>query len=122
MDQMTREMASLAREIRTLREARAAFMGELTNKVSELRDGVRQMQRDFRKGREHMARAMKAESRAFLTHLKDTVGELEQRALGVRREFAADLAGARAAWAGNGSPAPMQARKAERSRKHRSRG
>jgi hypothetical protein len=122
MDQMTREMASLAREIGTLREARAAFMGELTNKVSELRDGVQQMQKDFRKGREHMARTMKAESRAFLTRLKDTVGELEQRALGMRREFAADMAGARAAWAGHGSSARSDTGKAERSRKHKNKG
>lgn len=122
MDQMTREMASLAREIGILREARATFMGELTNKVSELRDGVQQMRKDFRNGREHMARTMKAESRAFLTQLKDTVGELEQRALGVRREFAADLAGAHAAWTGKGSSAHNHARKAEHSRKHKGRG
>jgi hypothetical protein len=67
-----------------------------------------------------MARTMKAESRAFLTQLKDTVGDLEEKALGMRREFAADLAGARAAWGGNGSSAHVRVKKAEHSRKHKS--
>jgi hypothetical protein len=122
MDKMTREMASLAREIGTLREARTTFMRELTAKVSDLRDGVQQMQTDFRNGREHMARAMKAESRSFLAELRNTVGDLEKKALGVRREFAADLAGARAAWGGNGSAAHVHVKRAEHSRKHKSKG
>ncbi|MGD1000297.1 MAG: hypothetical protein ABSA67_06305 [Candidatus Brocadiia bacterium] len=119
MDQMTREMASLAREIGTLREARTTFMRELTSKVSDLRDGVQRMQTDFRNGREHMARTMKAESQAFLAELKHTVGDLEKRALGVRREFAADLAGARVAWSGHGSSVRVPVKKVEHSRKHK---
>jgi hypothetical protein len=93
----------------------------------DLRSGVRELRTGYRSARAQMARTMRSESRAFLADLQKTVADLETKALGTRQAFAADLAGALAAWSGrrvagvksHNHVAP--ARKPARTRKGRSR-
>jgi len=120
MGSMTAEMASLRNEIEALRDGRAAFMKELAGKVSDLRDGVHQMQTGFRTAHADMTRARKAESKAFITTLRRTVGDLSRAFAAESRAFADEMVGMRAAWIGNGSASHVQAKKAERSAKHKS--
>ena len=115
MSRMAAEMASLRNEIETLRDGRVAFMKELAGKVSDLRDGVHQMQMGFRTAHADMTRARKAESKAFATTLRRTVGDFS-------RAFAAEMAAMRAAWVGNGSSAHVHVKKAEHSAKQKSKG
>jgi hypothetical protein len=48
-----------------------------------------------------MSRRLREEAQQFLSGLRGAVDELEKAAYGARRELAADLAGARLAWAAN---------------------
>ena len=115
MGSMTAEMASLRNEIETLRDVRVVFMKELTGKVSDLRDSVHKMQMGFRTAHADMARASKAERKAFVTTLRRTVGDFS-------RAFAAEMAAMHAAWVGNGSSAHVHVKKAEHSAKQKSKG
>jgi hypothetical protein len=58
-----------------------------------LTHNVATMKANFRRAHNEMARKTKAERRAAMAHLKKTVGDM-------RHAFAADLDGARRAWAG----------------------
>jgi hypothetical protein len=86
MGRLTEEMTRLCGEIVALRGARKGFVKDLTHNVAT-------MQANFRRTHKEMARKTKAERRAAVAHLKKTVGAM-------RHEFAADLDGARRAWAG----------------------
>jgi len=86
MGHLTDEMSRLCGEIVALRGARRSFVHDLTKNVGA-------MQANFRRTHREMSRKAKAERRAALTNLKRTVA-------GMRQEFAADLQGARKAWAG----------------------
>ncbi|MGO8705060.1 MAG: hypothetical protein ACLQVA_14710 [Candidatus Brocadiia bacterium] len=122
MGHMKDEMTGLAEEIRGLHDARTAFRSEIRNRVMDLRSGVRELRTGYRSARAQMARTMRSESRAFLADLRNTVADIETKALGTRQAFAADLAGALAAWAGRRTAAEKNhARKPERSRRRRSR-
>jgi uncharacterized protein YukE len=120
MGRMKDEMTGLAEQIRGLRDARAAFRSEIRNRVMDLRGGVRALRMGYRSARAQMARAMRSESRAFLADLRKTVAEIETKALGTRQAFAADLAGALAAWAG-GRPVAAKIAKNNTRKPHRSR-
>ena len=86
MGRLTEDMTRLCGEIVALRGARQGFVKDLTRNVAH-------MQTNFRRARQEMARKTRAERRAAINHLKKTVA-------GLRQEFAADLQGARRAWAG----------------------
>jgi hypothetical protein len=119
---MKDEMTGLADEIRGLHNARTAFRSEIRNRVMDLRSGVHELRTGFQSARKQMARTMRSESKAFLADLQKTVSDLETKALGTRQAFAADLAGALAAWSGRrAAGAKNHARKPERSRRGRSR-
>jgi len=121
MGHMKDEMTGLADEIRNLHNARTAFRSEIRNRVMDLRSGVRELRTGYQSARTQMARTMRSESRAFLTDLQKSVADLETKALGTRQAFAADLAGALAAWAGRRTVGVKNhARKPERSRRGRS--
>ena len=121
MGRMKDEMTGLADEIRGLHNTRTAFRSEIRNRVQDLRSGVRELRTGYQMARSQMARTMRSESRAFLANLQKTVSDLETKALGTRQAFAADLAGALAAWSGRMTVGVKQpARKPERSRRGRS--
>jgi hypothetical protein len=86
MGRLTDEMTRLRDEIVALRKARKGFVRDLTHNVGT-------MKANFRKAHQEMARKTRAERRAGVAHLKKTVGAM-------RHAFAADLVGARRAWAG----------------------
>jgi len=86
MGHFTDEMTRLVGEIVDLRGARKGFVKDLTNNTAAL-------MANFHRAHKDMARKTKAERRAAVTHLKKTVGAM-------RHAFAADLDGARRAWAG----------------------
>ena len=86
MGRLTEEMTRLCGEIVALRGARKGFVKDLTHNVAT-------MKANFRRAHNERARKTKAERRAAMAHLKKTVGDM-------RHAFAADLDGARRAWAG----------------------
>jgi hypothetical protein len=86
MGRLTEEMTRLCGEIVALRGARKGFVKDLTHNVAT-------MKANFRRAHNEMARKTKAERRAAMAHLKKSVGDM-------RHAFAADLDGARRAWAG----------------------
>jgi hypothetical protein len=86
MGRLTEEMTRLCGEIVALRGNRRTFVKDLTKHTAAMRAG-------FRRSHQEMARKSKAERRAAVAHLKKTVGAM-------RHAFAADLEGARKAWAG----------------------
>jgi hypothetical protein len=79
-------MTRLVGEITAVRGARKGFIQDLTRNTAAMMAACHRAHRD-------MARKTKAERRAALAHLKKTVGAM-------RHGFAADLDGARRAWAG----------------------
>jgi len=86
MGHLTDEMTRLCGEIVALRGARKGFVKDLTF-------NVKAMKANFHRAHQEMARKTRAERRAAISHLKKTVGAM-------RHAFAADLEGARKAWAG----------------------
>jgi hypothetical protein len=91
MGNLTGDMTRLCEEISALRNARGALVKDLAKGARDLHHIVSEMQAGFRQAHEAMARETKAERVALLSGLKGMV-------LGMKREFAADLAGARRAW------------------------
>jgi hypothetical protein len=83
---MTDEMTRLCGEIVSLRGARKSLVKDLCHDVSTMKAG-------FRRAHKEMARRTKAERAMAFADLKKTVA-------GMRHAFAADLEGARRAWAG----------------------
>ena len=86
MGRFTDEMTRLVGEIVTVRGARKGFVKDLTHNTKAL-------MANFHRAHKDMARKTKAERRSAVAHLKKTVGAM-------RHAFAADLDGARRAWAG----------------------
>jgi hypothetical protein len=86
MGHFTEEMTRLVGEIVAWRGTRKGFVKDLTHNTAALMASFHRAHRD-------MARKTKAERRAGVAHLKKTVGAM-------RHAFAADLEGARKAWAG----------------------
>jgi hypothetical protein len=86
MGHFTDEMTRLVGEIVAWRGARKGFVKNLTQNTAA-------MMASFHRAHRDMARKTKAERRAGVAHLKKTVGAM-------RHAFAADLEGARRAWAG----------------------
>jgi len=86
MGRFTEEMTRLCGEIVALRRVRKSFVKDLTYNTANLIG-------NFHRSREEMARKTKAERLEAVAHLQKTVGAM-------RHAFAADLKGARRAWAG----------------------
>jgi len=86
MGRFTDEMTRLVGEIVAVRGARKGFVKDLTQNSAAL-------MANFHRAHKDMARKTKAERRAAVAHLKKTVGAM-------RHAYAADLDGARRAWAG----------------------
>ena len=86
MGRFTEEMTRLTNEIVGSRGARKSFVKNLTHDVAA-------MKAHLHRAHLEMSRKTKAERRAAMSHLKKTVGAM-------RHAFAADLQGARKAWAG----------------------
>lgn len=106
---LTGEMTRLCDEIMALRGARETLIKDLIHGARDLQKSVAEMQASFRQAHAEMARKTGAERTAFISGLKQTV-------LGLRTDFATELAGARKAWFGP-SPAERLAREqAERRR------
>jgi hypothetical protein len=85
MGRLTEDATRLCAEIAGLHDARLGF-------VQGLRDTVSEMLANFRNAHSEMAKRAGAERDAFVGNLKGLVA-------GLRQDFAADLAGARSAWA-----------------------
>ncbi len=96
MGHITGDMTRLVGEIRALRDARNKLIEDLTRGAKDLKDAVSAMLANFSNAHAAMARKTKAERMAFLSGLNNAVA-------GMRKEFAADLAGARLAWFGHGA-------------------
>jgi len=86
MGRLTEGMTRLCGEIVALRGARKGFVKNICHNVAAMRRG-------FSQARAEMAAKTKKERRAFVADLKGKVA-------GLRQELAADLDGARRAWAG----------------------
>jgi hypothetical protein len=86
MGRLTEDMTRLCGEIVALRRGRKDFVKDLTHSVTAMKSNLR-------RARHEMARKTKAERRGAVSHLKKMVGAM-------RHAFAADLDGARRAWAG----------------------
>jgi hypothetical protein len=86
MGRLTDEMTRLCDEIVTLRQSRQGFVKDLTKNVAAMTAG-------HRRARKEMGRKTRAARQAGVAHLRKTVGDM-------RHAFAADLEGARRAWAG----------------------
>jgi hypothetical protein len=86
MGRLTDEMTRLRDEIVAWRRARQGFVQDLSHQVAGLRT-------NFRRAHHEMSRKTRAERRAGVAHLKKTVSAR-------RQALAADLKGARRAWAG----------------------
>ena len=86
MGRFTDEMTRLVGEIVAVRSARKGCVKDLTHNTAAL-------MANFHRAHKDMARKTKAERRAAVAHLKKSVGAM-------RHAFAADLDGARRAWAG----------------------
>jgi len=88
MGVLTDDMTRLRNEVTAMRSERQALLRELQRNTADLMDG-------FRKARCKMAEETRAELEKAVKDLQETVG-------GLRKEFAADIQGARRAWAGQG--------------------
>ena len=86
MGRLTNDMTRLCGEIVAFRGFRKSFVKDLTHSTAAL-------MAKFHRAHKDMARKTKAERRADVAHLRKTVGAM-------RHAFAADLDGARRAWAG----------------------
>ena len=86
MGRFTDEMTRLVGEIVDVRKARKGFIKNLTHNTAAL-------MANFHRAHHDMARKTRAERRAAVAHLKKSVGAM-------RHAYAADLDGARRAWAG----------------------
>jgi len=86
MGRLTEGMTRLCGEIVALRGARKSFVKDNCHNVAAMRRG-------FSQARAAMAAKTKKDRQHYVADLKGTVA-------GLRQEFAADLDGARRAWAG----------------------
>jgi hypothetical protein len=86
MGRLTDDMTRLCGEIVSLRGARKSFVKDLCHDVATMKAA-------FRRAHKELSRANKAERAMAFADLKKTVA-------GLRHDFAADLEGARRAWAG----------------------
>jgi len=90
---LTDDMTRLCREIVDLREMRASAMNDLQSETEDRKQAVAELCSQMHDDREAMAKRTKKERMTFLKGMRRSVNAQ-------RREMRNDLAGARAAWAG----------------------
>jgi hypothetical protein len=93
MGRLTEEMTRLCGEIVALRGARRDFLKDLSTDVAALKADFRQAHHEMTRTSKAGRQAANVDRQAAVAHLKKTVGDM-------RHAFAADLEGARRAWAG----------------------
>ncbi len=93
MGRLTEDMTRLVGEIHAARDGRGRLMRDLAHATVEMKKAVVGMRATFRAAHADMARRQQRMLGDFASDLRATVG-------GVRKEFAAELAGARRAWFG----------------------
>jgi hypothetical protein len=93
MMNLTSDMTRLRGEIDAMRNVRQALMKSLAAGARATARSVEEMQNDFAATRIRMARKTKKERTAFLSELRKSVNR-------IKKETAADLAGARCVWSG----------------------
>ena len=93
MGNLTDDMTRLRGEVDALRDARGALMRELASGAKNLASTVSAMQADFSAAHAAMAQKTGKARASYLARLRKQVGRM-------RKETAADLAGASRAWRG----------------------
>jgi hypothetical protein len=93
MGNLTDDMTRLRGEVDALRSDRGALMQELARGAKDLASTVSAMQADFAAAHATMARKTGKARASYVAKIKRQVGRM-------RKETAADLAGARRAWLG----------------------
>jgi len=93
MGRLADDMTRLVGEIHAARDGRGRLMGDLKLATVEMKQAVARMQTTVRSAHAGMARRQQGMLRDFVSDLRATV-------TGGRKEFAAELAGARRAWFG----------------------
>ena len=94
MGNLTDDMTRLRGEVDALRGARGALMQELTRGARDLAATVSAMQSGFAAAHTAMAKKTRRERVSYVARINKQVGRM-------RKETAADLAGASRAWFGN---------------------
>ncbi len=98
MGSFTDDMTRLVGEIHAARDGRGRMMRDLKHATVEMKQAVAGMQTRVRLAHADMTRRQRGMLRDFASGLRATVA-------GMRREFGADLAGARGAWSGTATAA-----------------
>ena len=93
MGNLTDDMTRLRGEVDALRNARGVLMQDLARGARAMADEVSAMRADFAHAHAAMAKKAKRERVAYVTGIKKRIGRM-------RKEFAADLDGARRVWCG----------------------
>ncbi len=93
MGNLTDDMTRLRGEVDALRSDRGALMQELARGARDLASTVSAMQADFAAARTAMAKKTGKARASYVARIKKQVGR-------IKKETAADLAGARRAWLG----------------------
>ena len=103
MGRLTEDMTRLVGEIHVARDGRGRLMRDLKHATVEMKRAVAGMQARFGSAHADMAQRQQRMLHGFVSDLRATVG-------GVRKEFAAELAGAHRAWFGAAAAAVMPGR------------
>ena len=96
MGNITNDMTRLRGEVDALRGARGALMQELARGARDLAATVSAMRAGFDAAHTAMAKKTRRDRVSYVTGIKKQVSKM-------RKENAADLAGARNAWLGKGT-------------------
>ena len=121
MGVLTEDITRLRDDIVASRGARETLMQDLASETRELARDVSAMLKDFHHSHAQIAQETRAACMACVRTVQTTVKGLRHRVLGLRRSFAADMRGARLAWAGKapraaGQRRPMAGRTSKRKR------
>jgi len=103
MGVLTDDMTRLRAEATAMRSERQALLGALHRGTADLQKAVGGMMEGFRQAQHKMAEETHAECAAFLEGVENAVTDLQKTVGGLRKEFAADVQGARRAWTGQGA-------------------
>ncbi|MFO8011815.1 MAG: hypothetical protein R6X20_00780 [Phycisphaerae bacterium] len=128
MGTLTDDMTRLRDEATAMRNERQALLRELQRGTADLQTAVAGMTDGFRQAQRKMAEDTHAECATFLKGVEKAVTDLQKTVGGLRKEFAADVQGARRAWTGQGPssrastgrPSPSKGGTKAKSRKKKS--
>lgn len=100
MEHLTQDMTRLREEIGSMRHTRNRFIRNTERDVAAIQAGVSVMREGFRAAHAEMARNSHAERMVSMSGVRRAVRDVKRTVAGLRRGFAADIQGARQAWAG----------------------